>query len=49
MMRGLTQLQDSLESHNIKDGEQINVVDYASVDNWNNGMHVCTWIPTKPT
>ncbi len=26
-------------------GEQITVVDYASVDNWHNGMHVCTWIP----
>ncbi|MDI9606437.1 MAG: glycoside hydrolase family 127 protein [Bacteroidota bacterium] len=26
-------------------GERITVVDYASVDNWNNGMHVCTWIP----
>ena len=25
----------------------ITLIDYASVDNWSNGMHVCTWIPKK--
>ncbi len=29
----------------LENGENITVVDYASVDNWNNGMQVCTWIP----
>lgn len=23
----------------------ITMIDYASVDNWNNGKHVCTWLP----
>lgn len=27
--------------------EYITMIDYASVDNWNNGMHVCTWLPVK--
>jgi DUF1680 family protein len=27
--------------------EYITMIDYASVDNWNNGMHVCTWLPIK--
>ncbi|MDD3308680.1 MAG: glycoside hydrolase family 127 protein, partial [Dysgonamonadaceae bacterium] len=31
----------------VEDGKFITMVDYASVDNWNNGKHVCTWIPKK--
>lgn len=29
------------------DGDHIKMIDYASVDNWNNGKHVCTWLPIK--
>ncbi len=32
----------------VEEGKYITMVDYASVDNWNNGMHVCTWLPMKP-
>ena len=31
----------------IQDGETITMVDYASVDNWANGMEVCTWLPMR--
>lgn len=31
----------------VEDGKFITMVDYASVDNWNNGKHVCTWLPKK--
>ncbi len=28
-------------------GESITMVDYGSVDNWNNNMHICTWLPIE--
>jgi hypothetical protein len=31
----------------IEEGKYITMVDYASVDNWNNGKQVCTWLPVK--
>lgn len=31
----------------LENGGSITMIDYASVNNWNNGMHVCTWLPTK--
>ena len=31
----------------VENGKYITMVDYASVDNWSNGMHVCTWLPKK--
>ena len=31
----------------VGEGEFITMIDYTSVDNWNNGMHVCTWLPIK--
>lgn len=31
----------------VEGGESITMIDYASVDNWNNGKHVCTWLPIK--
>ena len=31
----------------VEEGKYITMVDYASVDNWNNGKHVCTWLPVK--
>lgn len=31
----------------VEEGKYITMVDYASVDNWNNGKHVCTWLPIK--
>lgn len=31
----------------VGEGEYITMIDYASVDNWNNGMHVCTWLPIE--
>ncbi|MFA7104873.1 MAG: hypothetical protein WC165_07025, partial [Dysgonamonadaceae bacterium] len=31
----------------VEDGKYITMVDYASVDNWNNGKHVCTWLLKK--
>lgn len=31
----------------VEGGKYITMVDYASVDNWNNGKHVCTWLPIK--
>lgn len=31
----------------LEDGGYITMTDYASVDNWNNGMHICTWLPIK--
>jgi uncharacterized protein len=32
----------------VEEGKYITMIDYASVDNWNNGKHVCTWLPKKP-
>lgn len=31
----------------IEGGKYITMIDYASVNNWDNGKHVCTWIPKK--
>lgn len=31
----------------VGEGDFITMIDYASVDNWNNEMHVCTWLPIK--
>ncbi len=31
----------------LENGKNITVVDYASVDNWNNNRHVCTWLPME--
>lgn len=31
----------------VDEGKYITMIDYASVDNWNNGKHVCTWLPKK--
>jgi DUF1680 family protein len=31
----------------VEEGKYITMIDYASVDNWNNGKHVCTWLPIK--
>jgi len=31
----------------IEEGRYITMIDYASVDNWNNGKHICTWLPVK--
>lgn len=31
----------------VEEGKYITMIDYASVDNWNNGKHVCTWLPMK--
>ena len=31
----------------VGDGEFITMVDYASIDNWSNGKHVCAWLPMK--
>lgn len=28
-------------------GENITMIDYASVNNWDNNMHICTWLPIK--
>ena len=31
----------------VDEGGNIKMIDYASVDNWNNGKHVSTWLPIK--
>lgn len=31
----------------VEGDKYITMVDYASVDNWNNGKHICTWLPIK--
>jgi len=31
----------------VEGGGHITMIDYASVNNWDNGKHVCTWVPTK--
>lgn len=31
----------------LEDGRYITMIDYASVNNWGNDMHVCTWLPIK--
>lgn len=30
-----------------KEGKNITMIDYASVNNWDNNMHICTWLPTE--
>ncbi|WP_298650938.1 hypothetical protein, partial [uncultured Proteiniphilum sp.] len=37
-----TKLQLLIPTQN---GKTITMVDYASVNNWDNGNHVCTWLP----
>ncbi len=41
---GKIKLQFSLPLVN---GESITMVDYGSLDNWDNNMHICTWLPIE--
>ncbi len=49
-----TQIAPTLENTRMQfrvptsDGEFIQVVDYASINNWN-GKHICTWMPISPS
>lgn len=43
-INGRSNLQFSVP---LQGGEYITLIDYASVNNWGNDMHVCTWLPIK--
>lgn len=41
---GIISMQFSIP---VEGGKYITLIDYASVNNWNDNKHVCTWIPKK--